>query len=436
MDNQQLGSTIYALSSGGLPSGVAVVRVSGPMCRDIWGAMVGREIVPRLAMFTAVKDPRDGQVLDHGVALFFAKPASFTGEDVIELQIHGGRAGVAAVLEALGSVANVQQAEAGAFTRQAFANGKMDLTAVEGLSDLLAAETRAQHRQSLRLASGHLRQAADGWRDRLIQAMGLVEAAIDFSDEGDVGGPLVRSALALVGEVRQEIIAALSGQRAAERVRDGFRVVLMGPPNAGKSSLLNALAGRDVAIVSAMPGTTRDVLTVHLDLSGYAVVVSDTAGLRESADEIEAEGIRRAHREGIQADLILWLSEGGVEPVPEDVQRLGVDVWAVATKADDDASGLAISVKRGDGLDGLLDQLRGVVGSFAGEGALVSHQRQADCLRGTLAGLERAMGHPDGLEEMIAEDLRGAASALGRLTGRVDVEDILGSIFSTFCVGK
>jgi tRNA U34 5-carboxymethylaminomethyl modifying GTPase MnmE/TrmE len=301
--------TIFALSSGRPPAAIAVIRVSGPQAGAALEGLIGRVPKPRQAAFATLRDPATKEPLDQAVVLWFPGPASETGEDVAEFQLHGGRAVIAATLATLGRLPGLRLAEAGEFTRRALANGRLDLTAVEGLADLIGAETEAQRRQAVRQAAGVLGKHADAWRTRLIEALALVEAGLDFPDEGDVPADLVAPALRIARELRDEIAAALTQSARGERLREGLTIAVAGPPNAGKSTLFNWLAGREVAIVSPHPGTTRDVLEVHLDLGGYPVTVIDTAGVRDSADPVEQEGIRRARARAAAADLVLWVTD-------------------------------------------------------------------------------------------------------------------------------
>lgn len=434
--------TIFALSSGRPPAAIAVIRISGPRAGVALEALTGRIPAPRKGVLGRIRETPGGEMIDEALVLWFPGPNSETGEDVAELQLHGGPAVIAATLRVLGDMEGLRLAEGGEFTRRGFENGKLDLTAVEGLGDLIAAETDAQRRQAFKQMKGLLGDRAEAWRQRLVEALALVEARIDFSDEADVPEDLLGPALAIVRALRDEIAAALADGRRGERLRDGLVVAVTGPPNAGKSTLLNRLARRDVAIVSPVPGTTRDVIEVHLDLGGYPVTVLDTAGIRESADPIEQEGIRRARQRAEAADLILWLSDSGEEPGFASSVR----VWKLRTKIDllgkemdqelINENEFFISAKNDVNIQSLMDRL----GLFAAaalrgqEPALVTRERQRTLLQATLAGLTEALGQSE--HELVAESLHRAADALGRLTGRIDVEDVLDVIFRDFCIGK
>jgi tRNA modification GTPase len=450
--------TIFALSSGRPPAAIAVVRVSGPRARDALAKMIGRVPQPRLATLARVRDPATDELIDEGLALWFPAPHSETGEDIAELQLHGGRAVIAAVLAALGKLDGFRPAEAGEFTRRAFENGRMDLTAVEGLADLVAAETEAQRRQAFRHLKGMLGDRAETWRQRLIEALALVEAGIDFSDEDDVPKEAMARALAIVRPLSQEIAGAGIGQ--GERLREGLRVAIAGPPNAGKSTLFNRLARREAAIVSPYPGTTRDVLEIHLDLGGYPVTVLDTAGIRESDDPVEREGVRRAGEQAAGANLVLWVLDAtAIEPqtvfwVRHSVQvPPGTAFWFVVNKMDL-VSGAQkrrvesrfergmmvnyLSSTTGEGMDELVAALARFSDEFfTSEPALVTRERHRAHLQEALFALLGAQRAAEsGREEMVAEELRLATRALGKLLGRVDVEDVLDVIFRDFCIGK
>lgn len=434
--------TIFALSSGRPPAAIAVIRISGPRAGTALEALTGRIPPPRKGVLGRIRETPGGEMIDEALVLWFPGPNSETGEDVAELQLHGGQAVIAATLRVLGAMEGLRLAEGGEFTRRGFENGKLDLTAVEGLGDLIAAETDAQRRQAFQQMKGLLGDRAETWRRRLVEALALVEARIDFSDEADVPEDLLGPALAIVRTLHDEIAAALADGRRGERLRDGLVVAVTGPPNAGKSTLLNRLARRDVAIVSPVPGTTRDVIEVHLDLNGYPVTLLDTAGIRESADPVEQEGIRRARARAEAADLILWLSDSGEEPPFGS----SIPVWKLRTKVDllDKDKNLysltenefSISSKTDINIYLLIDRLS----SFAASSlqsqtpALVTRERHRGLLQATLAGLTEALAQTE--HELVAESLRRAADALGRLTGRIDVEDVLDVIFRDFCIGK
>jgi tRNA modification GTPase len=430
--------TIFALSSGRAPSAIALVRVSGPAAASVLGSLAGKVPQPRMASRRLLHDP-NGQPIDDAVVLWFPGPASATGEDVAELHVHGGRAVLAALFAALGSFENVRAAEPGEFTRRAFENGKLDLTEAEGLDDLIHADTDRQRRQALRQLKGLLGDRARDWRARIIEASALIEAGIDFSDEGDVSAELIAPARVKIMALTAEIEEVLAAEGKAERLRDGLVVAIAGPPNVGKSTLINKLARREVAIVSPHAGTTRDVIEVQLDLDGYPVMVIDTAGIRETADPVEQEGVRRARARAAEADLVLWLTEGE-GAAPEHITS--TPRWIVRNKIDIDVTGsvadFRISAGRGDGISELISALISFAENYfgAGEGALITRSRQRDLLQNTVTMLHHSIPMFEQGEELAAEDLRAAAFALGRLLGRVDVEDILDVIFRDFCIGK
>jgi tRNA modification GTPase len=429
--------TIVALSSGTGRAGVAVIRLSGSRVRFILETITAGVPSARMASLRRIRDAQ-GETLDSGLVLFFPGPQSFTGEDVAELQLHGSRAVLASVLAVLTAIPGVRLAEAGEFTRRAFEAGKLDLAAVEGLSDLIDSETEWQRKQALRQMDGILGTLAAGWRRDLIEAMALLAAELDFSDEGDVGGPLIEQAAGLARKTREELHRALGSFQMGERVREGFVVVLAGPPNAGKSSLLNAIARRDVAIVSPVAGTTRDALEVRLDLAGIPVVLVDTAGLRDTGDLVEAEGVRRARAHIDRADLVLML-----RPIDSEADQSMCDQPAlrIATKADlpGEAMGneLAVSAVTGAGLDELLREIHVRLSALGqNEPALLTRQRHRAAVSEAIAALNRALSTRYEHVELVAEDLRLAVSALERLVGRIGVEDVLDQLFSGFCIGK
>ncbi|HEV2676872.1 MAG TPA: tRNA uridine-5-carboxymethylaminomethyl(34) synthesis GTPase MnmE [Aliidongia sp.] len=430
--------TIFAPATARGRAGVAVVRVSGPMAGLSLDMISGGIPAPRTARLAALMDPVTGETIDRGLVLWFPGPASFTGEDVAEFHVHGGPAVVAALLAALGEIEACRMAEPGEFTRRAFLNGKLDLTQAEGLGDLIAAETAAQRRQALGQMDGGFARIAEDWARQLTRTLAHVEAAIDFPDD-DLPDDLLGPARMMAERLEREIRERLADGRRGEILRDGLSVALVGPPNSGKSSLMNALAGRDAAIVSAQAGTTRDVIEVHLDLGGYPVILADTAGIRDGADPIEAEGIRRARARAEAADLRLLVLDAGAPDSLEEFSALrGAATLVVWNKVDlnpEVGDGLAISAATGQGLGQLIEALAARAETLlAGDAPIVTRQRHraaleecADCLARAIAGHDPAL---------VGEDLRLAVRALGRITGRVDVEDLLDVIFRDFCIGK
>ncbi len=422
-----------------------MVRVSGPQSGPLLNALGGK-IPPARAATRALLRDVGQRPIDDAVVLWFPGPASATGEDVAEFHVHGGRAVLASLFAALAAFENVRPAEPGEFTRRAFENGKLDLTEAEGLDDLIHADTDRQRRQALRQLKGLLGDKARDWRARIIEASALIEAGIDFSDEGDVPAELIAPAIAKIKTLLVEIEKVLAAQGLSERLREGLVVAIAGPPNVGKSTLMNQLARREVAIVSPHAGTTRDVIEVQLDLDGYPVTVIDTAGIRETDDPVEQEGVRRAKARAADADLVLWLADS---PRAEIEQQGTAPVWLLRNKIDlaapgrpmaerDGKSGFEISASRGDGLPELIAALVGFAQDYFGgsEGGLIGRSRQRKLLQETAASLQRCIGVVGEGEELAAEELRTAVHSLGRLLGRVDVEDILDVIFREFCVGK
>ncbi len=439
--------TIYALSSGRPPSAIAIVRVSGAEAGAALTALAGKMPVPRMATRALLHDVGQ-RPIDDAVVLWFPGPASATGEDVAEFHVHGGRAVLASLFAALSGFENVRPAEPGEFTRRAFENGKLDLTEAEGLDDLIHADTDRQRRQALRQLKGVLGDRARDWRAEIIEASALIEAGIDFSDEGDVPAELIAPALAKARALLAEIEKVLAAQGQSERLRDGLVVAIAGPPNVGKSTLINQLARRDVAIVSPHAGTTRDIIEVQLDLDGYPVTVIDTAGIRETSDPIEQEGVRRARARAGEADLVLWLADSAGVSVDH---HGAAPVWLVRNKIDLVRAGAGaidgqgrpmaefrISARSGAGLPELIAALVGFAQNYFGgsEGGLIARERQRKLVSDTADSLRRAIAAVGKGDELVAEDLRAAAHSLGRLLGRVDVEDILDVIFREFCVGK
>ncbi len=438
-------TTIFALASAPGRGGVAVFRLSGPRAGQALRHLAGRDLPPaRKAV--RVRLTHAGDTIDDGLALLFPGPHSFTGEDVVELHVHGGRAVAAALSDALVSLGLVP-AEPGEFSKRAFLNGKLDLTRAEAIADLVDAETAAQRRQALRQLDGGLARLAEGWRAELVRALALMEAVIDFSDEG-VPDSLVGEVASAVAALIADMTGQLAQGRRSERLRDGIHIAIIGAPNAGKSSLLNRLAGREAAIVSSTAGTTRDVIEVHLDLHGWPVVLADTAGLRDAAEDIEAEGIRRALARAEAADLKLAVFDAGLLPQWDAPTRGMVDgdTVVVLNKGDmvdrplpdrlDGRAVLALSARTGEGVDGLLSVLEAEVAARYGVGAApaLTRARHRAAVEECVAALRRF--DPMAEIELAAEDLRLAAAAIGRITGRVDVDELLDVVFREFCIGK
>jgi tRNA modification GTPase len=488
--------TIFALSSGAGRAGVSVVRISGPRASDVFERMAPgrsggvpeprRAVLRKLCQPVPVGAPAGGELIDEVLALWFPGPRSFTGEDTVELHTHGSRAVVSATLDALGRLEGLRMAEAGEFTRQAFDNGRMELTQVEGLADLINADTEEQRKQALRQMGGAMRERYEGWRSDLLGALAHTEALIDFGEDAeDVTEEALAGALKTTRELRAQIEVQLADGGRGEVVREGVRVAILGPPNAGKSTLLNALAQRDAAIVSPVAGTTRDVVQVTLQLGGLPVLLSDTAGLREATDDpIEKQGMLRAADEARRANIQLWVFDAAAPPLSlsqlDATAALGT-IESVGSKvaADDGASGdfeadadggptrllvlnkidlhpaspsnlvpdsaqWRVSCESGEGVQGFLDALASLVssryGSSEGEPALITRERHRAHLRACAAALGAfeeyaALGDHAPLD-LAAEELRLSATELGRITGKIDVEEMLDVIFRDFCIGK
>lgn len=435
----QTSTTIAALSTGSLPSGVAVIRLSGPKAFAAVRALCGTLPVPRMLTLTTLRHPGTGDALDQGLLAVFPGPNSFTGEDCAELQVHGSPAGVKAILSALTGHCEVELAGAGDFTRRAFENGKLDLTAVEGLGDLLEAETESQRRQALSRLDGGLADQVMVWRALLLDARAEIEARLDFSDEDDVPFALPARFIVDLQELVGKLKDALDSYQRGRIVREGFRVVLAGAPNAGKSSLLNRLAGSDLAIVTAEAGTTRDTKDVAIDLGGQLVTLTDTAGLRETDSLAEGEGIKRARRAMESADLVLWLISPDAETTPDAAPD--VSLWRLGTKSDLGPTAvpidLSLSVMTGEGVPALLKRLESHIEGRLGasETSLVSHLRDKEALERAILSVKAAL---DRIEqpELCAEDLRRAADILAGLIGLMDNEAVLDRLFAGFCIGK
>jgi tRNA modification GTPase len=434
--------TIFALASGAGRAAIAVLRLSGPGCSQALKTLApGAEFPDRRAVLRTLRHPQSQEPLDRALITRFQAPRSFTGEEMAEISVTGGRAVASACVKALALLPGLRLAEPGEFTWRAFMNGKIDLSEVEGLADLVEAETEAQRRQAQNIAGGALSRECDAIRTSLLEAMAAVETQIDFTDVEDASDFTLESVRRAARAAIERIDRALATADAAARLREGFTVVIAGPPNVGKSTLMNALAGRDVAIISPIPGTTRDLIEVFLDLRGYPVILVDTAGIRESVDPIEQEGVARARRRAESADLMLWLSDGDRQSPPS----LESPTLAVRTKIDLKAdtpaarpADLAISAKTGVGVDRMLDVIAELAEErmSSREPALLTLERHRRGFQDARQALTSALA-PDAAEpELIAEDLRRAAAAMDRIVGRIGVEEVLGEIFARLCVGK
>jgi len=441
-----MDDTVFALSSGQGRAGIAVIRISGTGAAGALEILTGAALpAARRAVVRRLSDPDSGEHLDQALVLWLPGPGTVTGEDMAELHVHGSRAVVAGVLDALGALAHMRLAEPGEFTRRAFANGRMDLTQVEGLADLIDAETAGQRRLALAQAEGALATRCADWKSRLVKALALIEAEIDFSDE-ELPEGLSDQAVSMISAVQAEMADVLVSARAGEVMRDGVQVAILGPPNVGKSSLLNRLAGRDAAIVSDISGTTRDIIEVRLDLGGVPVVLADTAGIRDTDDPVEREGIVRARARAAGSDIALWICDLSAVTRPEwptDLEaptRLVVgnksDIGEPASAGDCD---LRVSASTGEGLGELERWLRDAAADLtanAGSGALVGRVRQEAALQDASEALQRGLHEVGGEAALVSEEMRLALRALGRLVGQVDVEDVLDVIFRDFCIGK
>jgi tRNA modification GTPase len=440
--------TIYALSSGAGMAGVAVVRISGPKARAIVKALAGSVPRARVATLTRLARGATQPAIDRGIVIWFPAPRSFTGEDVAEFHVHGGRAVIEALFAALGSFARVRTADPGEFTRRAFGNGKFDLVEVEGLADLIEATTESQRRQALYHFEGGASRAFGLWRAEIIAILARLEAAIDFIDEPGVSDVSVAQALPRIAALQAQIAMELERGKEGQRLRTGLRVVLAGPPNAGKSSLLNQLARKDAAIVSPIAGTTRDVVEVHLNMGGLPVILQDTAGMRgHAADPVEQMGMARTSVAVAGADLVVWIDAADADE-PSPPETAGAQVLRIWNKSDlggqplpgsgAGARMLSISCKDGSGIDELgrliVERLRARLS--VGEPSLVTRQRHRECLERMAAHLGRAVAGGRDPLEVVTEEIRLAAREVGRLTGHIDVENLLDEIFRDFCIGK
>lgn len=440
--------TIFARASGAGKAGVAVYRLSGADAHSVFSKLVGKRIITRKAALVAAADPEDGALIDRGLAILFDAPASYTGEDVAELHLHGSAAVEAALYGALARL-GARPAEPGEFTLRALKNGKLDLAQAEALADLIDAETTLQRKQALGQLDGRLSAVAEGWRVQLLAVLAPLEADIDFPDEGDVPAAVAARAGPAIASLKKELTDYLAGSGRARTIREGVSIAVIGPPNAGKSSLVNALAGSDVAIVSDIAGTTRDIVETRLDLGGVVATVADTAGLREAGDDvIEAEGVRRAKARAKAADLrlavidpqSLYVSREALALLkPGDFlawSRADLGAAIPAVQVPEGVTVLRISARTGEGLEELTQELAAAVAADGGDAPALTRARHVKAVEDAVAALTRAEDHLASAPELAAEDARLAARALGSITGAVGVEDVLGEIFSSFCIGK
>ena len=439
-----MNDTIYALSSAPGRAGVAVVRVSGPTAMGVVVALTGAAPpAPRMAVVRDLVD-QNRNPIDQAIVLWMPGPRSFTGEDVAEFHVHGGRAIIETLLAEIGKGRDTRPAEPGEFTRRAVENGKLDLTQAEAVMDLVDADTEAQRRQALRQYGGALGRLYDGWRDRLVKALAWAEAEIDFSDE-DLPGALIAQSQMEVIDIIGQIDYHLADARRGELIREGVYLAVIGPPNAGKSSLVNALAKRDVAIVHESAGTTRDVIEVRLDIDGVPVIVADTAGLRTATDPVEQEGVRRALARAAEADATLLLVDSSADDplagLPQEARdQAALVIWNKADLLRETPVGeqlLRVSLKTGQGLEALMDEVGRIVAAKAdqaSEAPVITRARHRHALEEAVAALRRSLAAPG--PELFAEDVRLAVRAIGRITGRVDVEELLDVVFRDFCIGK
>jgi len=447
--------TIFARASGAGKAGVAVYRLSGPQSLRIANDLIGKQIKFREAVLVALHDGEDGELIDHGLAILFEGPASYTGEDVAEFHLHGSRAVEASLYETL-LKQGARPAQAGEFTLRALKNAKLDLTQAEALADLIDAETSLQRKQALTQFDGRLSSAAEGWRRRLLAVMAPLEADIDFPDEGDVPAAVAARAGPAIAELKAALTGFLLTSGRARIIREGVSIAIIGPPNAGKSSLINALAGSQIAIVSEMPGTTRDIIETRLDLGGVVATIADTAGIRiRTNDEIEREGVKRARARAAQADIRVAVLDRGESVSGETIDLLQPGDFLVWSKADispaiphggprggphggapDFVTTVSLSAKTGLGIEAFVGALTRTVSRGTSDGPVLTRARHVKAVEDAIAALSRAEARIASAPELAAEDARLAARALGSITGAVGVEDVLGEIFSSFCIGK
>lgn len=432
--------TIFALATPPGRSALAVFRISGRRAGDVLDAFTRRcRPKPRVATLRPIFHPKTGEKIDQAVATYFRGPASFTGEDLVELSVHGSRGVIAAVSSALLAIEGVRSAEPGEFTRRAYGAGKFDLAQAEAIADLIDSDTEFQRRQAMRLLDGDLGRKSEAWRNRLLFMAGELESSLDFSDEGDVGEANCKALVRLAEELSAEIEKEIDAGARSLALREGFTVVIAGPPNVGKSTLFNRLAGSELAIVTEFAGTTRDLIRVELDLDGAPVTIVDSAGVRESSDPIERIGIERARAAIASADLVLRLRTGGFQDDDFDRTKSSIPVWSKADLFLAPAGVIAISSNDSDSISALVSIIRKRALSVVGDGSegLLARIRHREALENALAGLQRFVGlcRTDQLE-LAAEECRLVNSCLGRLSGAYETEDLLGAIFARFCIGK
>lgn len=432
--------TIFALSSGIGRAGVAVIRVSGPSASEALRVLCRQDFQPRIAKVSNIYELESDQLIDRGLVLWFPGPRSFTGEDIVEFHVHGGRAVVSTLLQALSKISGLRAANPGEFTRRAFKNGKIDLTSAEGLADLISADTELQRRQAMGQFSGRLSEAARFWRRSLIETRALVEAYLDFPDEGEIPSDISDELRSTLRDVELSLSNALQGYSEAEIIRDGAVVLIAGPPNSGKSSLLNRLASREIAIISEIPGTTRDLIELTLDLNGLPITFVDSAGIRETSDPIEARGIERTRRRAADAHLVLWLSP--IDQAISDPEIKHEHLWVLTTKADlrpDLEIENSISTMSGAGIRRLVQSLSEHFTPRLDllESNLLVSRRQFDAIAAGRAATLSAMAQLDCHKlEIVAEDLKRATRELDELVGEISHDGILSEVFSRFCLGK
>ena len=439
MYNPINSKTIYALSSAPGKAGIAIIRVSGPEAEKIRHLFSIDLPESKKIQIAKLVHPNTGDFIDKALVTFFKSPNSFTGEDMVELSVHGGKAIKDQIFTILASEENFSYAEAGEFTRRAFLNGKLDLVEVEGLADLINAETEFQRKQAFDQMDGKLSNLYTKWKSQLVKNLSYLEATIDFVDE-EIPPEIVLNQIKDIREVLQELDTHLDDSNKGERLRDGFHIIIAGSPNTGKSSLLNHLSNRDIAIVSDEAGTTRDSLDAYLDINGFPVIITDTAGIRKAKTEVESIGIKKSQTKMNEADLILWLMDSSSEKndgVPDNIRDKSVEVWTKSDIATPSNKEVIISTKKDEGITQLID----IIGKYVEkgcrtEGSFITRSRHRDALEKTKKNLLTIL-ESDLLDvEVIAEELRSAVNSLSRITGHIDVEDLLEVIFKDFCIGK